>query len=467
MLCPLLSALLAGAFAASPVYMEAPALDRLFDGKKALPRLDAVALRQSRPILRAEDDPLPPAPRFALDVGAIPPGMARTIPGYDRLFHKNQEETATWVERVNALIRAGGGKVPEWTYDGRPNEPPFTCLSDAAGTVNDWWALQLGRELPVYTSANNGALEQGLDPRLLELKYFERAKTGDPDYFLLPGFIEKDPVRNISSPQQPRGFAELLLEDESYEVSDPVTGRKYSWDPGMSAMEGQYVQLFTNSLLRPRTPDKYAKVLAEAVEKWGIAYVQLEHTQHPRLSGAHTVAVVGYFCMEDSGQAVDCGTLKTDKDWGAKAYFMAHDSFGDFPASKPRDASGGSAYRAVRIGSIDQAIVFPHSLTVAVEPAPDEPGAWVIQVTNKGGRPVQVLDITGSPQVSRGPDGSYRVKGAPGEAVRVDVAAKHYFEADGKARSFALKLGQGPAMELVRTSMNTLSASGEENRLSP
>ncbi|MBI5211415.1 MAG: hypothetical protein HY927_15685 [Elusimicrobia bacterium] len=457
--------------APAPVALDAQALNRLFDGN-ASPASDPVAApspeesaqpSQASPsyIIRAEQDPLPAAPRFALNLSAVPEHLRSMVDGFHTLFHKNQEETQEWVDRMNVLIRAKNagrrwGKIPEWTYDGRPNEPPWTCLSDGAGTVNDWWALQLGRSLPSYQSAVHGGREEGVDPRMLELAYLERARTGDPEYFLLPKFIEEDPVRHLAIPQQPRGYAELLIEDGGYDARDPVTDQVHRWTPGMSAMEGRYKELFVGSLLSPRTPDKYARVLAEGIEKWGIAYVQLEDVKRPRLTGAHTVAVVGYFCMEGTDRLIPCSENKSDEDWGRTAYFAVHDSFGDFPADKVRDASGGSAYRAVRISSIDQAIVFPHSLAVTARP--ESPGTWRVTVTNKGGRPVQVGAVRASAggtelPVAQAPDGSLLVSSAAPLEASLYVEARHYFEADGKGRAFRLALAAGPTagVEAVRT----------------
>ncbi|MBI5241459.1 MAG: hypothetical protein HY926_13380 [Elusimicrobia bacterium] len=452
----------------SPAAWDKAALDGLFDGSLAMPPLSLAAPKRGPAlnyIIRQEDEKLPPAPRYALNLSGVPPEFRHTVAGFDQLFHKNQEETKEWTDRTNALIRQRNKgrlfKMGEWKYDGRPNEPPYTCLSDAAGTVNDWWALQLGRSLPSHRNANNGSTELGLlDPRLLELKYVERGYAGGgPHYFLLPRLIDKDPVRDQAAPIQPLGYADLLIEPEAYTVEDPYTGERYSYDPSQSAMEGQYKELFSGSIFQGRTPDKYAKVLADGVEKFGIAYVQLEQTSRPRMMGAHAVAVVGYFCMEPGQKLADCAANASEKDWGEKTYFIVHDSFGDFPADKTRDASGGSAYRAVRIESIDQAIVFPHSLLVTARPYEAAANTWQVFTANKGGKPVELVAVhaqkkDGSPVlVVPGPDGSMLIAGAQGDQVLLAVEARHYYEPDGKARVFSLELAKGAvsALELRRT----------------
>ena len=290
-------------------------LDRLFDGSLAMPPLSLAAPPQGPAlnyIIRQEDEKRPPAPRYALNLPGVPPEFRHTVAGFDKLFHKNQEETKDWVDQTNTTIRQRNKgrlfKMDEWIYDGRTNEPPFTCLSHAAATVNDWWSLQMGRPLPTHRSTSHGGAEVGMPQRLLELKYLERARSGaGSHYSLVPKFIEKDPVRGIAPPIQPLGYADLLIEPEPYTVEDPFTGEKYSYDPSQSAMEKQHKELFSGSIFQGRTPDKYAQVLAEGIDKWGIALAQLEQTARPRLFGAHTVAVVGYFCMEAGQKLAGCG----------------------------------------------------------------------------------------------------------------------------------------------------------------
>lgn len=392
--------------------------------------------RQARAVspIRQEDKVLPPAPRYALDLSAVPAEFLNILPGYADLPHKNQEETREWVERINEAIRAKnagrrGSRIREWAYDGTPNEPPYACLSYGISTVMDWWSQQCGDGLPTYSSSIHGREERGWDPRTFELEYFYRASTGRGDYALfsrqLP--VERDPVRRISVPYSPHGYAEIAVETRDYANPDPYTGQVYRFDAARNPMEGRYVQLFSNRILRSHTPDKYAKALAEAIDRWGIAYVQLEQTERPRMFGAHSVGVIGYFCMEMGGRYLRCADNRTDADWARTAFFVVHDSFGDFPADKVRAADGGSAYRAVRIGSVDEAYVFPHSLRVAAAPEPERPGTWALSVTNRCGRPVPV-------------EGDLRVRGRPGETVSVVVPVKHYFEADGKPRQFSVLL---------------------------
>lgn len=414
------------------------------------------------PVLRPDELPLPPAPRYALDLAAVPERFRLLIPDFERMPHKNQEETPEWVEHINALIRGKNARTPgsrilEWKYDGRSNEPPFACLSYGISSAMDWWSLQCGTELPSYASSIHGRTERGWDPRTFELEYFYRASFGDPRYALfsqqLP--IERDPVRSIAAPFSPLGYAEMALESRPYANPDPYTDRVYRFDAPKNPMEGQYVQLFSNRILRSKTPDGNAKILAEAIGKWGIAYIQLEQTKRPRMFGAHSVVVVGYFCMQGEGNFLDCKSNADDAAWGRTAYFVVHDSFGDFPADKVRDASGGAAYRAVRIESIDEAYSFPHSLSISAVLVPGAADRWRLAVTNRCGRPVPAgsVKVAGG-AISPAADGSFELAAAPGSKVKLEAAVPFYYEADGQPRVFSLNLtpnAVSTATEEVRT----------------
>jgi hypothetical protein len=436
-------------------------LNRLFDGSISRPELTSATAETPKgknKILYAESDQDLEAPRFALDLDAVPAEYRNMISGFDRLPFKNQEETKERVDEVNRKIREHNrgrlfGKIDEWTYDDRPNEPIWNCLSHAAASANDWWSQQLGRELPEHFNISRGTTDKGLDPYLLELRYFERAydvDDEDGDFVVPPKFIQKDPVRNTGFPYEPRGYAKLLTEGEPYDVKDPISGKIYKFRPEMSAMEGEWKQLFTNSIFRDKTPLKYAKKLAKGLDKWGVAYVQLEHTEHARWPGAHAVAVVGYFCMKPGERLIHCSENKTDEDWGKNTWFIAHDSFGKFPASQARTAHSGSAYRAVRVTSIDQAIVFPHGLRVTLSPRPGVPGVWNVGVTNTGGKPVDVLRVKAlvgkDVEVPVGVDagGVRTIEGVTGASLRVYVEAKHYYAKNGRGRGFVVKLADEP-----------------------
>lgn len=405
--------------ALGPAFAEPVDLDCLFD--KNCRSQGAVS-----PI-RQEDKVLPPAPRYALDLNAVPARYLNIIPGWQDLPHKNQEETKEWVAHINGLIAAKnagrkGGKLVEWTYNGTPNEPPFACLSYGISTVMDWWSQQCGQGMGAYDSSIHGRAERGWDPRLFELEYFYRASTGDMAYSLfsrqLP--IERDPVRRIGVPFSPLGYAKIAVQTEGYANPDPYTGQVYRYEAGSTPMEGKYLLLFSNRILRPRTPDKLARTLAEGIDKWGIAYTQLEQTERPRMFGAHAVAVLGYFCMEADGRFLDCRDNRTDEEWGKRTFFVVHDSFGNNPASYERSPDGGSAYRAVRIGSIDEAYVFPHSLSVTGK------RDGTLNITNRCGKPVQVESV--------------RVLKETATTMEVEVAAKHYYGMDGKPRVFKVDL---------------------------
>lgn len=461
-------------------------LEALYDGKEYLPAADsfpiAVAPYGSDPpfVLRSEHREAVPAGRYSLDLEQVPSAHRRMIAGWDKLRHNNLNPTKDWVDEVNRTIRARNagrtrGLIPKWKFDmSRGSRYPDTanCLAYAASTAHEWWALQLGRPLPAYRNMVSGRFEEGLDPTMLELKYLERAADPPPSYdryyvaITVPEIVGYNPVRPGATTAQPRGYAELLTEERPYTVEDPFSGTVYRYTPEQGAMERRHLELFATPM-GLRTPDKYARILAEALRKWGIAYIQLAEPRFPRLLGVHAATVVGYFCMEPTGESrqaprfFDCSKNPSDEDWARTAYFILHDTFGDFPATHISDLEGSSAYRGQPIASIDKAYVFPHGLRVTAEPALAQPGAWRVRVANNGGKAPRAasLSVLGADGLwttrSRSDAGEdFLVFGSAGEQLRVYIEAEHYFEADGRGREFLLGLepaSKTSGVELERT----------------
>jgi hypothetical protein len=282
----------------------------------------------------------------------------------------------------------------------------------------------------------------------LELEYMARNALGDVRYVLMgkESDLGTDPDRHVPIPYQPLAYAEILTGKKSFANIDPYTGDKHVYNAADGAMEGSKVSLFTNRVLEPQTSSDHARQLAEALEKWGVVYAQMEMPRNSqRLPGSHAVLVVGYFCMtEEAGQrAVSCAQNKTDEDWARTAYFIVHDSFGDFPPSRDFDADGGPAYRAVPIRSIDQAVAFPHGLDVLVRPQAGARDRWELAIANKAGRPVNVISVeclSEGCSVERTSSGGFLLSAPAGSRPRLAVKARHYFSPKGAARVFRLKL---------------------------
>lgn len=419
-------------------------------------------------IIQIQPPDSPTAPRYILNLDAIDPSLRHTVDGFKELFHKNQMESREMVDQVNVRVREKNrdrvlngrlqDKLPLWTYGAARGANPDSCLSQAASTVNDWWAMQLNRPLSEYIAANHGRPELGTDPRMLELEYLER--QGLPDdrmrYVVIPRRFRDDPVRHVDVPYHPLGYAEMLIENKPYDVQDPFTDKAYRYNPEMSAMEGQYLEIFSAGFLR-RTPLGEARRLAEALDKWGAAFVQLANKDHARFVGTHAVVLVGYFCMEPGRALIACSNNNSDQDWGRNAYFIAHESDGDFPADKIEDDIGGPAYLAVQIPSIDKAYVFPHSLNVSAQPMKDGSPRWRLTVTNKGGRAVAIQRLrvaSNQDETNLATDKELIIAGQAGLEVTITIEARHYFEADGHGRRFVVRLDpQSPSqgIEIIRT----------------
>lgn len=276
------------------------------------------------------------------------------------LPHKNQEETAARCDQVNA--KAG---KPIWKYDPTPNTPLYACLSYGASTMADWWAQELGWKLPTYVSYTNGSVEQGFNPRKLEVRYRKRAKWNLLVY-AMARWTDHDPITGEPVPIRPKGYARLLTDDDEETLGDKIDGRSFAYKATDYPMEGDWFAVVSKNWNR----DSVEAKLKQAVRDYGPLYVQFEIPGKHYLFGTHAPVVIGY------------GKLPS-----GKTVFICHDSFGNFPKTKKQDGEGAAAYRYVSAEEIDEAIVFPHrpvATCVAVV------GGKGIRFANRAGRPLAV-----------------------------------------------------------------------------
>jgi hypothetical protein len=279
------------------------------------------------------------------------------IRNWQKMPHKNQEETLARVNEVNAKLP----EDEEWTYNPEPNMPIYGCLSYGAAGMADWWAIELNRSLGRYRSFNNGRMERGYDPRKLELRYRKKGKWNKLHYTCLSSC----PITGWSVPIRPKGYARLLVEDDSDQIMDPIEGTVYKYNKNDYPMEGRWEAVVSKHWFREDD-----KKLMRAIRNHGPLLIQFEIPKQKFLMGTHSVVVIGY------------GKLKN----GRIAY-ICHDSFGDFPADYEQDAAGAPAYRYVLAEEIDEAIVFPHTPTAK---AYRIMSGIIVKFYNRGGRPIHV-----------------------------------------------------------------------------
>jgi len=135
------------------------------------------------------------------------------IPYYDQLPWKNQY---AGVERVAYVNENYDPQEGDW------NEGiALKCLAYGASTAADWWTIARGKTLPGdFTDLVCGELEQGFNPRELELKYIRLCDWWDPSGFDLVNFWYRDPVTGDRVPKLIEGYAKLLTHQETYALAD-------------------------------------------------------------------------------------------------------------------------------------------------------------------------------------------------------------------------------------------------------
>ncbi|GAB4275760.1 MAG: hypothetical protein Kow0029_17120 [Candidatus Rifleibacteriota bacterium] len=344
------------------------------------------------------------------------------IRGWQKVPHKNQEETPERVAEVNAKHLKG----VKWKYRPEPNTPIYGCLSYGASAIADWWAIELGRPLGEYRSFNNGRMEKGFDPRKLEVRYRKRGKWNKIHYWM----VSKCPVTNWSVPIRPKGYARILVDDEEENITDPVEGTVYKYRKNDYPMEGQWKAVVSKHWLSKKNDRK----LIKAIHDFGPLYIQFEIPGKVWAMGTHAVMVIGYGKLSDGRIAYIC-----------------HDSFGNFPKDYVQDAKGAPAYRYVLAEEIDEAIVFPHFPTAK---AYRFMNGIAVKFYNRGGRPIKVRrafyvdPVTGKtvPMENIGENMAVSLQfPANVQEVKVYVEAEYYMKSNGKGHWMKVRINNSQA----------------------
>lgn len=344
------------------------------------------------------------------------------VRNWQKLPHKNQEETPERVAQVNAKKL----KDAKWTYKPEPNTPIYGCLSYGASSMADWWAIELNRPLGEYKSFNNGKSEAGYDPRKLEIRYRKRGKWNKLHYLMMT----KCPITNWSVPIRPTGYARILVDTSEESLPDPVEGITYKYSKNDYPMEGQWKAVVSKHWLSKKNDKK----LVKAIHDHGPLYIQFEMLDKLWAMGTHAVICIGYGKLKDGRIAYIC-----------------HDSFGNFPSSYKQDAKGAPAYRYVLAEEIDEAIVFPHSPSAK---AFRFMNGIAVKFYNRGGRPIKVrrayfVDPKTGKTTKMETLGENMVMTTPFPAnvqeVKAYVEADHYMKTDGKGYWLKMRINNSQA----------------------
>lgn len=328
--------------------------------------------------------------RFSVDPSTVP--EAYLLDRYAALPFKNQEERYAWVEEINK----SGRMKTTWRPKSGYQEPSYKCLSFASSTVVDWWGLQYGiAPTQSYQNFVNGSQEYGVNPRELEVLYFQRSRrAGRLVYHLAPRLAKVDPITRERIASSSTAFARLICSPDTASHPDPLTrdGKPvYTYRPGMWNMDGPPKTLFT----RGKGAD--AALLREALHRHGIvlAFTQARLMRFIRI-GLHGIPIVGYFKR------------------GTETLFIYHESYGNHGPGYVWDDSGGPSYMTISASMLREASVFPHRLWMDVEL---DRGQLALSVTHSGGGAL----ATPRPMVRAG-NGDARIAVPAGEG-------RHLFEA--------------------------------------
>ncbi len=345
------------------------------------------------------------------------------IKNWDKLPHKNQEESQKRVDEVNSII-----KKNKWKYVRLM--PVLACLSFAASTIADWWAIEYGWPQESYINFYNGGEESGFNPRELEVVYLNRSKKNWIHYPVvpIPDLVHKKPF-----PASNLGYARLLSDQFEGTLNDPILHENlYSYTKNKYPFESNWLR-FKRKL---KSNDKFTRELIQVIHSHGPMLAQVEYNKYIRsiLPGVHGVVIIGY------------GKPKVNPE---ETVFIIHDSYGDHPKDYGTRVEGGPSYKYIKAKYLQAVLVFPHRPKIEVTRIGEN---FALKPVNRSKKDLKVLKLAVWNSETKEPielkadnKGRYILKpylfpqNASGY-LNIYVAAEFYMQSPGKGFWFRLKV---------------------------
>ena len=275
------------------------------------------------------------------------------IPNWDKLPFKNQLTQDSWVDYVNENFdpienwkQPNDWFVLYYVFPGLLFDPnhktsnPWKCLSYGASTVADWFDIRQNKTLDYYRSFTNGEIEQGNNPRELEIMYHLRNKKDSNIYLYADSELselrqvladilglDRDPVTREKIPYNINGYAEILKNPENLTNLGDLILLNPSNDFRYSVASNEYPIKDYMEFLPTENNLKWALL------NKGIVYI---HT----IPGDLTFAITGI--PVHATALIGFGGLNGEE------VFVYHDSYG----------TGGSEYDIIKVDKISQSIYF-------------------------------------------------------------------------------------------------------------
>lgn len=236
------------------------------------------------------------------------------IPNWDEIPKKELRALDSWVLNVNNNLNP----IENWNYYDHQGEEFYTwvdskltaskCLSYSAATVNDWFLLQRGIPLSTYNNFVNNRLENGTNPRELEIIYHQRKGNWSYNQLYYRYALNTiktlpygDPVTYEKIPHDIKGYADIILNPPLgfTGISEPILGNsnfEYSVLPDEYLSDSASNNIRTYLKYIPVPNDENA--VKRALKRYGPVYAQISSTQTFFFTTwkvpVHAVVIIGY-----------------------------------------------------------------------------------------------------------------------------------------------------------------------------
>lgn len=355
-----------------------------------------------------------------------------------KLPYKNLEESQQWVDYINNTYHPN----PAWTFDDRRRKGNYRCMAQAASTVSDWHALLLGNELTSYKSMYTGQEEQGLNFKILDSLYYQKAAQGDKDYGLNRKKLMEDPISHTPVPYSLWGYAQILSSAKKLDSEDRLSVRDYSlsidysYKPGDFHIYSDPITIFKNKafweILFKKEP-KLTQNIIDVIHKHGILYAGIK-ARFSMLNGNLKKTRLGFIPLAFfSGHGVSIvGYIQKD----GNTYFVYRETFG---LSDKETTESGVAYRMFPVYGFNEVYAFSQPLQISSEKVSDN--LFEVMVRNAEGRPVNFeigkeITLTNNQSKIEIKNGKFLVHTNGNTTLLINK--DYFYKENGEGYSFAL-----------------------------
>lgn len=219
---------------------------------------------------------------------------------------------------------------PPWQSIPGIRQTPFKCLFYATSFASNIMGKRQKKNIGSYRSIFNGQIEEGINPRILESLYDNRAYL-NPDAAYAPPLIFKDLITQSKIACNLDLMSQILINDLPEKIADStLKGLEYQVPKWLSGLFNHYEKLEIEENAIKKAIDDNQIIIGGWIHKiQGL----------PLYASTHFSLIGGYYFVGDC------------------LYVVFAEPYGNYPIDKDEDGEGGPMWRFLPYAYLGEAII--------------------------------------------------------------------------------------------------------------